>query len=143
MVTRLRSELVRIALEWEERYGVAPQITSAISELDAASIIGMSEPSYSRCMVGVTAVRKGVDFFHRGKAYQVKANRPSGKRGSKVTLVSKPKNYDWDVLVWILYNSKYEPQEAWLWDVTEFRSRLGPIPRLSPSHLRGGLKLPV
>ena len=55
-----------------------------------------------------TAVAKGLDFEWSGCRYQVKANRPSGKPGSRVTLVPKPKNYDWDRLIWILYNVDYE-----------------------------------
>jgi hypothetical protein len=42
----LRSRLVDIALQWQDRFGVAPQITSAISEIDAALIVGMTEEEY-------------------------------------------------------------------------------------------------
>ena len=37
----LRNKLVNIALDWQENFGVAPSITSAISEYDAAMLIGM------------------------------------------------------------------------------------------------------
>ena len=37
----LRNKLVDIALDWQENFGVAPSITSAISEYDAAMLIGM------------------------------------------------------------------------------------------------------
>jgi len=40
-VSELRSKLVTIALQWQERFGVAPAITSAISELDAAVLAGL------------------------------------------------------------------------------------------------------
>ena len=36
MNNSLRDKLVCVALEWQKRYGVAPQITTAISEYDAA-----------------------------------------------------------------------------------------------------------
>jgi len=71
----LRDELVRIALAWQESYGVAPAITSALSEYDAAILIGMPEPEYCLACANATAVRKGFDFAWRGVRYQVKANR--------------------------------------------------------------------
>ena len=37
----LRNKLVDIALDWQENFGVAPSITSALSEYDAAMLIGM------------------------------------------------------------------------------------------------------
>lgn len=40
---KLRDKLVEVALEWQDSFGVAPQITSAISEYDAAMLVGMSE----------------------------------------------------------------------------------------------------
>jgi hypothetical protein len=98
----LRDRLVAVALEWQSRYGVAPSITAPISELDAsitapiseldaARLVGMPEEAYSRFMQDKTAVAKGLDFEWSGNRYQVKANRPSGKPGSKVTLVPKPR----------------------------------------------------
>ena len=44
----LRDRLVSITLEWEEQYGVAPRTTSAISEYDAAMLVGFPEREYSR-----------------------------------------------------------------------------------------------
>ncbi|MDQ5857016.1 MAG: hypothetical protein M3542_01885 [Acidobacteriota bacterium] len=90
-----------------------------------------------------TAVSRGYDFVFRDKRYQVKANRPSGKPGSFVTLVGKPKNYDWDVLIWILYDSAYRIQEAWLWDAAAYRERFEARSRISPNDMRGGLALRI
>jgi len=73
-----------------------------------------------------------------GKRYQVKANRPSGKPGSFVTLVGKPKNFDWDFLVWLLYDRTFQLQEAWLWDVKTYRQCFEFKRRLSPDDMRGG-----
>ncbi|MNV84566.1 hypothetical protein D3C71_1784480 [compost metagenome] len=92
-------------------------------------------------MRGATAVQKGYDFRYQGKRYQVKGNRPSGKPGSYVTWVPKAMNYDWDCLVWILYDSKYKIEEAWLWDVTDYRNEFDVIKRLSPAHYRRGQQL--
>ena len=100
----LRDKLVEIALQWQERFGVAPSITSAISEYDAAILVGMPESIYSEYMQDKTAVSKGADFVFNNIRYQVKANRPSGKRGSFVTMVPKVSNYEWDKLIWILYD---------------------------------------
>ena len=129
------------ALEWERRFGNAPAITSVLSELDAAMLVGCSANEYSSTMAGMTAVQRGYDFKFEGARYQVKGNRPSGKRGSTVTWVPKATNYEWDFLVWVLYNSSYEIEEAWLWDVTTYVAAFDSIKRLSPSHHRQGTRL--
>lgn len=138
---RLRQQLVETALAWERVFSNAPSITSALSELDAALLLGCSLEQYSTCMKGSTAVQKGQDFILKGARYQVKGNRPSGKRGSFVTWVPKAKNYDWDFLVWILYNPGYEIQEAWQWDVASYKAAFHSIKRLSPAHYRAGKRL--
>ena len=142
-MSTLRQELIEAALQWEKAYGNAPQITSALSEYDAAALIGMTEAEYSKSMQGGTAIQKGFDFLHNGIRYQVKANRPSGKPGSKVTLVSKAKNYDWDMLIWVLYDRLYQIQEAWIWEASEYKSKFHDLARLSPDHYRQGKKLPL
>jgi|UniRef100_C5CL01 hypothetical protein len=139
---QLRQQLVQTALKWEQAFGNAPSITSTLSEYDAAMLLGLTPEQYSECMYGATAVQKGYDFVFQGKRYQVKGNRPSGKPGSFVTWVSKATNYEWDFLVWILYDSRYEVQEAWLWEVSEYMAQFDPIKRLSPVHYRRGKRLP-
>lgn len=138
MIEQLRDKLVEIALRWQERYGVAPSITSTISEYDAAMLIGMSENEYSDYMRDKTAVNKGNDFVFNNTRYQVKANRPSGKKGSYVTMVPKAANYEWDRLIWILYDKNYVIQEAWEWGVEEYKDAFDAIKRLSPDHYRKG-----
>jgi hypothetical protein len=91
--------------------------------------------------VGRTAVSRGADFTHRGTRYQVKANRPSGKPGSFVKLVGKARNYDWDRLIWLLYDREYVLQEAWQWDVDDYRKAFDSIERLRPEHMRLGQRL--
>ena len=137
----LRDRLVAVALEWQGHYGVAPPITAPISELDAARLVGMPDEAYSKFMQDRTAVAKGLDFEWFGSRYQIKANRPSGKPGSRVTLVPKPKNYDWDRLIWILYNVDYEIEEAWLWERDQYRRAFRDKNRLSPDDYRQGRKL--
>ena len=44
---KLRDKLADIALHWQASFGVAPSITSSISEYDAAMLVGMSEKEYS------------------------------------------------------------------------------------------------
>jgi len=117
----LRERLVNVALEWQELYGVAPSITAAISELDAAHLIGMPADDYSEYMKYRTAVSRGADFVWRDIRYQVKANRPSGKPGSPVTLVPKAGNYEWDELIWILCDTRYRVIEAWIWEREAYR----------------------
>ena len=133
-MNRIRDNLVNLALSWQEKFGVAPSITSSLSELDAALLVGMNESEYSSFMQSQTAVQKGYDFIFNEVRYQVKGNRPSRKPGSKVTMVPKAKNYDWDVLVWVLYNKEYEIQEAWGWTVASYKEAFNDIKRLSPKH---------
>ncbi len=137
----IRQKLVETALSWEQAFGNAPSITSALSELDAALLVGCSIEEYSAYMQGKTVVQKGHDFVFRGVRYQVKGNRPSGKRGSFVTWVPKATNYEWDSLVWVHYNQRYEIQEAWLWEVSEYITAFDAIKRLSPAHYRQGERL--
>jgi hypothetical protein len=101
----------------------------------------MSEDAYSDYMQDKTAVAKGLDFEWAGIRYQVKANRPSGKSGSHVTLVPKSKNYDWDFLIWILYDTRYDIEEAWQWDVAAYQRRFHDKKRLSPADYRAGTRL--
>ena len=134
----LRNKLVDIALDWQENFGVAPSITSAISEYDAAMLIGMPESEYSDYMQDKTAVSKGADFIYKNTRYQVKANRPSGKKSSFVTMVPKASNYEWDKQIWILYDSKYVIQEAWEWSVQDYKYAFDTKKRLSPNDYRKG-----
>ena len=137
----LRARLVDLALSWEEAFGNAPHITAALSEFDAARLVGCSIEKYSACMRAATAVQRGYDFQFDGRRYQIKANRPSGKPGSFVTLVPKAKNFDWDVLIWILYNKNYEIEEAWQWEAAAYQEAFESVKRLSPAHYRGGTRL--
>jgi hypothetical protein len=139
----LRDKLVEIALEWQRKYGVAPSITSTISEYDATKLIGMSDEEYAGQGETRTAVSRGFDFICEGKRYQVKANRPSGKPGSRVTLVGKARNYEWDYLIWILYYKSYEIEEAWLWEVDQYRKKFDLKKRLSPEDMRLGKCLAI
>lgn len=84
MKDSLRERLVRIALDWQVKYGVAPSITLTLSEYDAARLIGCSDDEYSMQGQDRTAVSKGYDFEFQGKHYQVKANRPSGSQEVKL-----------------------------------------------------------
>ena len=137
----LRNVLVWVALLWQRYFGVAPSITSAVSEFDAAMLVGMSLAKYSKYMQSKTAVSPGYDFIFDCKQYQVKANRPSGKKGSTVTLVPKAKNYNWDILIWILYDENYVMQEAWEWDVNNYKNAFANKSRLSPNDYRQGKRI--
>ena len=134
----LRNKLVDTALQWQERFGVAPSITSAISEYDAALLVGMTENEYSDYMQDKTAVSKGADFIFNKTRYQVKANQKKKKKGSFVTMVPKATNYEWDKLIWILYDKNYVMQEAWEWCVKDYQAAFDGIKRLSPNHYRKG-----
>jgi hypothetical protein len=142
MPTALRDNLVQIALTWQERYGVAPAITSAISEFDAAVVIlGMSDDEFRQSQLNTTSVQRGYDFERNGVRYQIKANRPSGRPGSRVTLCAKARNYDWDYLIWILYDREYRIQEAWEWTMADYLAAFDQVARISPNHMRLGKPL--
>lgn len=140
-LTRLRDRLVRTSLEWERRFAVLPSITGAVAEFDAARLKGTSLEVGRGRTASATAVKKGWDFEKNGARYQVKGNRPSGKPGSRVTLVSKAKNYDWDRLIWILYDRSYNIQEAREWSREGYRRRFGGKRRLSPTDMRLGRRI--
>lgn len=97
----LRTQLIKLTLEWEKQVGVAPHITSAISEYDAMKLMGMSEEQIILDAKDKTSVQKGADFIYKNIRYQIKANRPSFKKNSPVTITAKAKNYEWDKLIWI------------------------------------------
>lgn len=137
----LRDDLVRTALSWQRRFGVAPAIISALSDYDAARLLGMTEDEYGETMSAATAVQRGYDFAFRGVRVQVKANRPSGKRGSTVTRVPKASNYEWDLLIWMLYDTGFNVVEAWQWTVAEYRAAFDSRSRLSPADYRRGRRL--
>ena len=137
----LRGELVALALEWERRYSVSPAITGAVAEFDAALLVGHTAESFGLDCAGRTSVTRGADFRHGALRYQVKANRPGGNPDSPVTLVARAKNYDWDRLIWLLYDRGFQLLEAWEWPVDEYRTSLGSLARLSPAHTRRGRRL--
>ncbi|MCW3999509.1 MAG: hypothetical protein NWE93_04665 [Candidatus Bathyarchaeota archaeon] len=138
---QLRDTLVQLALEWEKRFAVAPRITCDIAEYDAAKLVKTSLKIGLGRKTEDTAVTKGCDFCIGKERYQVKSNRPSGKTGSVVTLVGKAQNYDWDKLIWILYDRNYKIQEAWMFDVTKYRQLFESKNRLSPQDMRKGTRL--
>ncbi len=141
MNSTLREELVSVALKWQERYGIAPQITTPLSEYDAAMLVGFPGHEYSDYMQDKMAVGKGSDFVYRGVRYQIKGCRPSGKPGSSITMVPKATNYEWDVLIWIRYDRNYAMQEAWQWDVEPYKKEFHDKKRISLGDIRHGRRL--
>lgn len=118
----LRQQLVAAALQWEHHYSVLPRVGDALSEFDAAMLVGHTPESFSKAMVGTSAVQKGFDFRWESARYQIKHNRPSGKKGSKVTNAGHvTTNFEWDILVYILYNEFFEIQEVWQWDAQTYK----------------------
>ena len=52
--------------------------------------------------------------------------------------IKTAKDYEWDKLIWILYDKNYVMQEAWEWDVEDYKSKFDKIKRLSPLDYRKG-----
>ena len=138
---QLRNLLVQVSLEWERRFAVAPPITSAIAEYDAAKLAGTSLRVGKGRKESDTAVMKGFDFRKGSSRYQVKSNRPTGKPGSPVTLVGKAKTFDWDSLIWVLYDREYTIEEAWEFTCNKYRGLFEFKKRLSPDDMRKGIRL--
>ena len=138
----LREKLVRASLEWESYFCVAPGSTTAISELDAALLVGMNDDDYCAGGQGRTSVTKDTDFIFKGIRYQVTANRPSGKNGSRVTWVKqkteKKRPFGWDRLIWILYDRFYVIQESWEFTADQYRNKFSLATRLTPEKMREG-----
>lgn len=137
----LRGLLAKVSLEWEKRFAVAPRITADLAEYDAAKLAGTSLRIGKGRKETDTAVVRGIDFWKENLRYQVKSNRPSGKPGSPVTLVGKASNFDWDMLIWILYNRDYQIEEAWEFNTDHYRRLFQSKSRISPDDMRKGLKL--
>jgi hypothetical protein len=138
---RLRESLVKIASEWEKRFAVSPRITDAVAEFDAAKLVGTSIRIDEGREKEDTAVKKRFDFRKGNTLYQVKANRPSGKLGSEVTLVSKAKNFNWHKLIWILYDSEYHIIEAYEFTREQYKKLFATKKRLSPNDMRKGKRI--
>jgi hypothetical protein len=138
---QLRNLLVKVSLEWEKRFAVAPRVTGDLAEYDAAKLKGASLRIGKGRDVSDTAVKKGVDFRYRNKGYQVKSNRPSGKKGSPVSLVAKAKTDDWDILIWILYDEKYKIREAQQFSYNLYHKLFKNKKRLSPQDMKLGHRL--
>jgi len=138
---QLRDLLVQVALEWERRFAVSPRITADLAEYDAAKLVGTNLRVGAGRKKTDTAVTKGCDFCIKQERYQVKSNRSSGKPGSTVTLVGKATNFDWDKLVWVLYDQEYKIEEAWLFTKDRYKRYFELKNRLSPQDMRKGSKL--
>jgi len=137
----LRDELVKVALEWEKMFGVAPRITASIAEYDAADKLGFGKKEYSDYMQGVSAVQRGYDFIYKNKRYQVKACRPTGKKGSKITKVPDVTNYEWDYFIWIEYDRKYKILEMRRFCRKKFKAMFENKKRLCPKDMEKGKQL--
>ncbi len=127
-----RADLVRIALAWQDAFGVAPDITRALSELDAALLVGMTEDEYCADGEFRTAVTRGEDFALRGIRCQVTANRPSGKKGSKVTRVTLKRKFERNRHIGLLSNQEYVLLAAWEFTVDVYKSTFGQSERTMP-----------
>ena len=136
---QLRNFLVQISLEWEHRFGVIPHILSAISEYDAAKLVGGSLRIGKGRDKGFTPVTKGFDFRKCEIAYQVKARRPGPNK--RVRRVPKAKNYDWSKFIWILYDCNYRMKKASEFDADAYRKLFETKPRLSPNDMRKGRRI--
>ena len=139
--SELRNRLVSVALEWERVFGVEPLILSTVSEYDAARLVGHTDDSYRQDRLRRTAVTYGSDFTYNGLRYHIKANQAGSRAGSFVSRVSEARNYNWDILIWLLYDHNFIIQEAWEWEVGRYRAEFEGRSPLSVSDMRQGKRL--
>ena len=135
----LRSRLCESALNWQEKYRTIPHIMSAISEYDAARIIGMSEEEYAERRRG----RGPTDFVHGGNRYRVRGLRreEGGGRPNSLVIHRRPTNYEWDYFIFILYNKSYEIREAWIWCAASYREYFDRNDNMTLNDMRLGENL--
>ena len=139
-----REQLISQSLAWESAFGKSPSITGELGEIDAIFSLGFLTPETLRKRRSASAVKSKSDFEVNGLRYQVKANRPSGRPGSKVTKIGVPKPDGWDELLWVLYNKDYRVQEFWKIDHRTFWQALGGNKHLRPKIIRdSGIRLSV
>lgn len=141
----IRDQLVQTVLEWEERFGFFPGqagVTAAVSEYDAAMMLGHNEAEYIASIRGRSSVGRGHDFWFSNKRIQVKANRPSGRPGSAVWNAGPKAKIDgWDVLIYILYDKHYVVQEAYRFDRDQYERMFANKESLRLEDMRKGRKL--
>ena len=141
----IRDELVQIALKWEEKFGFFPGqagITAAVSEYDAAMMLGHTEAEYIISLNGRSSVGRGHDFVWKDKRIQVKANRPSGLPGSAVWNAGpKVKTDGWDIFIYILYDKGYVVQEAYQFDRDAYERMFSNKKALRLEDMRKGHRL--
>lgn len=141
----IRDQLVQTALQWEKRFGFFPGqagITAAVSEYDAAMMLGLTEVNYIASIKGRSSVGRGHDFVFENKRIQVKANRPSGRPGSDVWNAGpKAKTKGWDILIYILYDKGYVMQEAYQFDRDAYETMFSNKESLRLEDMRRGTKI--
>ena len=142
----IRDQLVQLVLEWEERFGFFPGqagITAAVSEYDAAMMLGHNEAEYIISVAGRSPVGCGHDFVFKNKKIQVKANRPGGRSGDTVWNAGpKMITGGCDILIYLLYNKDYVVQEAYQFDCNEYEEMFSNKKSLRLEDMRKGKRLP-
>ena len=58
--SELREKLIKLALEWQQEMGVAPAITTAISEYDASVLVKCSYKDFVTVVVIAQLLLKGM-----------------------------------------------------------------------------------
>lgn len=141
----VRDQLVQTLSKWEERFGFFPGqagITAAVSEYDAAMMLGHNEDEYIASITGRGPVGRGYDFVFNSKKIQVKANRPSRRPGAAVWNAGPRVNTDgWDILIYILYDEDYVIQEAYQFDSDTYENMFANRTSLRLEDMRKGENL--
>lgn len=137
---RTRDNLVSLALEWEERYGLLPLQASVIAARDAALLVGMSDERYSLHMQDrVVPAPSDVDFIYNKQRYIVRCARRGP--GAEKVYVSKAHQGGWNFLVFILYDARFSILGAWQMPSDQYQVQCGEKERLVPEDHQVGKNL--
>ncbi|MBF0417814.1 MAG: hypothetical protein HQL86_06160 [Magnetococcales bacterium] len=137
---RTRDNLISLAMEWEDRYGLLPIQSSVIAARDAALLVGMSDERYSLHMQDrVVPAPNDVDFIYNKQRYIVRCARIAP--GTEKVYVSKAHQGSWNYLVFILYDAKFSILGAWQMPNDLYQVQCGDKERLTPEDHQVGKNL--
>ncbi|MEO5330417.1 MAG: hypothetical protein H7839_00210 [Magnetococcus sp. YQC-5] len=139
---RIRDNLVSVALEWQDKYGVSPVNLNVIAGWDAAILAGMSDEDYaSYQMERKYQSLREVDFVYHRQKILVKAFRQIIPLEFGMKYVSKPLQTEWNLIIFILYDSYYSIIGAWQMSHEEYMLKLGDQEKLTPEDYQKGKKI--
>lgn len=134
----LYNDLINISLKWEKEYGIVPKILPEILKYDAVIYIDYDLDAYAKQIKTRKTNPSGYDILFKGKKYLVKGGRRIGENISTISPMDKPKNKNWDYLIWILYDQEFKVLEVWQWENKVFYKKFQNKTRITADKMRTG-----